>query len=126
MKFLNSKEISEEKGNVKVTFKPVTPLNQAALLGYQVDMQKGLTSGDMGVVVQAKMKAVFYALQDMINRLEVAGEIFDPIKVASLADVSDMETIETLNIIFDMVVGLLVEGETKKKSSLPASRTRKR
>lgn len=126
MKFLDSKEISVEKGNVKVVFKPVTPLDQAALLGYQVDMQKGLTSGDTGVIVQAKMKAVFYALQEMINRLEIGGEIFDPIKVASLADVSDMETIGTLNIIFDMVVGLLVEGETKKKSSTPQSRTKKK
>jgi hypothetical protein len=125
MKFLDSKEISVEKGNVKVTFKPVTSLNQAALLGYQVDMHNALKGNDTARLIQIKMECVFYTLRDMINRLEVAGEIFEPIKVANLADVSDMDTIETLNIIFDMVIGLLVEGETKKKSSTRPSRTKK-
>ncbi len=125
MKFLDSKEISVEKGNVKVVFKPITPLNQAALLGYQVDMQHAVKANDTARLVKLKMECVFYTLREMINRLEVAEEIFEPGMVANLADVSDMETIETLNIIFDMVIGLLVEGETKKKSSTRPSRTKK-
>ncbi len=125
MKFLDSKEISVEKGNVKVTFKPVTPLNQVALLGYQVDMQNAVKAEDTARLIQGKMKCVFYTLKEMISSLEVKGEYVNPIDAANLADVSDMETIETLNIIFDMVVGLLVEGETKKKSSTRPSRTKK-
>ena len=125
MKFLDSKEISVEKGNVKVVFKPVTPLDQAALLGYQVDMQRAIKANDTARLIKDKMACVFYSLRQMINRIEVSGEIFDPIKVANCADVSDMETIETLNDIFEMVTGLLVEGETKKKSSVRPSRTKK-
>ena len=125
MKFLDSKEISVEKGNVKVMFKPVTPLHQASLLGYQVDMQNAVKADDTARLVKVKMECVFYTLKSMINRLEVGGEIFDPAMVANCADVSDMETIETLNIIFDMVIGLLVDGETKKKSSSRPSRTKK-
>ena len=125
MKFLDSKEISDEKGNVKVTFKPVTPINQAALLGYQVDMQHAVKVNDTARLVKVKMECVFYTLLEMINRLEIAGEIFEPETVANLADISDMETIEMLNIIFDMVISLLVKGETKKKSSTPRSPTKK-
>jgi len=125
MKFLESKEISVEKGNVKAIFKPVTPLNQAALLGYQVDMQNAVKADDTARLVKVKMECVFYTLKNMINRLEVEGGLHDPVMVANLADVSDMETIETLNIIFDLTVGLLVEGETKKKSSSPRKSTKK-
>jgi hypothetical protein len=88
-------------------------------------MQHAVKADDTARLVKIKMECVFYTLRDMINRLEVAEEIFDPAMVADCADISDMETIETLNIIFDMVVGLLVEGETKKKSSSRQSRTKK-
>jgi hypothetical protein len=125
MKFLESKEISSEKGNVKAVFKPVSPLNQASLLGYQVDMQKAIKANDTARLVRLKMECVFYALREMINRLEVGGEILDPFMVATLADISDMDTIESLNVIFDLVTDLLVEGETKKKSSSPRSPLKK-
>jgi hypothetical protein len=126
MKFLESKEISSEKDNVKAIFKPVQPLNQAALLGYQVDMQKAIKANDTARLVRLKMECVFYALREMINRLEVGGETLDPLMVANLADISDMDTVESLNIIFDLVTSLLVEGETKKKSSTPPSRSKKK
>jgi hypothetical protein len=125
MKFLESKEISSEKDNVKAIFKPVQPLNQAALLGYQVDMQNAIKANDTARLVRIKMECVFYALREMISRLEVGGEIFDPLQVATFADISDMDTVETLNIIFDLVTSLLVEGETKKKSSSRPSRLKK-
>jgi hypothetical protein len=125
MKFLDSKEISVEQGDVKAVFKPVTPLNQAALLGYQVDMQHAVKANDTARLVKVKMECVFYTLKEMISRLEVEGEIHDPVMVANLADVSDMETIETLNIIFDLTIGLLVEGDTKKKSSTQRKSTKK-
>lgn len=125
MKFLESKSISDEKGKVKAIFKPVTPLHQAALLGYQVALRNALMAEDEAKLIKIKLECVFYTLRDMIESLEVAGEIFDPVMVANCADVSDMETIETLNIIFDMATGLLVEGETKKKSSSRPSRTKK-
>jgi hypothetical protein len=125
MKFLESKEISSEKDNVSVIFKPVQPLNQAALLGYQVDMQNAIKANDTARLVRIKMECVFYTLREMIKRLEVGGEIFDPLQVSNCADISDMDTVETLNIIFDLVTSLLVEGETKKKSSSRPSRTKK-
>ncbi|MCK5615539.1 hypothetical protein KAR91_77460 [Candidatus Pacearchaeota archaeon] len=125
MKFLESKEISNEKGNVKVVFKPVTALNQAALLGYQVDMNLALEAKDTSWMIQAKMKAVFYALKEMISTLTISGEGYPPDVVADTADISDMETVEALNIVFDMVVGLLVQGETKKKSSSQRKSTKK-
>ena len=125
MKFLDSKEISVEKDNVKVTFKPVTALNQAAILGCRVDMNLALEAKDTSWMIQAKMKAVFYALKEMISKLTIDGEDYSPDKVAGAADISDMETVETLNIIFDMVIGLLVQGETKKKSSSRPKSTKK-
>ncbi len=125
MKFLESKEISVEKGNVKVTFKPVTSINQATLLGYNIDIQAGVMAKDNGFIIQAKMKAVFYALKEMASELIVDGDNYDPVKVANSADISDMDTVNILNTIFDMVVGLLVAGETKKKSSSQRSRTKK-
>jgi len=125
MKFLESKEISSEKDNVKVIFKPVQPLNQAALLGYQVDMQNAIKANDTARLVRIKMECVFYTLREMISRLEIGGELFDSLQVANCADISDMDTVETLNIIFDLVTSLLLEGETKKKSSSRPSRSKK-
>jgi hypothetical protein len=61
----------------------------------------------------------------VVKRLEVGGEMLDPLMVANLADISDMDTVESLNIIFDLVTSLLVEGETKKKSSSPRSPSKK-
>jgi hypothetical protein len=54
MKFLESKEISSDKDNVSVIFKPVQPLNQAALLGYQVDMQNAIKANDTARLVRGK------------------------------------------------------------------------
>jgi hypothetical protein len=125
MKFLESKEISNEQDGVSIVFAPVSPLNQAALLGYQNKMSRALKVDDIPAVVQAKMQSVFYALDNMINKLTIKGEDYPPGVVAASADLSDPDTMEAINTIFDMVVSLLVQGETKKKSSKPPKSTKK-
>lgn len=125
MKFLDTKEISDKSGDVAVIFKPVTTVHQAALLGYQNAIGRALKANDIGLISKAKFQTVCYALGDMVNELTIEGKEFDPKIVASSADISDPETIDVLNTIFDMVVGLLVQGETKKKLSKPHKSTRK-
>ncbi len=125
MKFLDSKEISVEKGNVKVTFKPVTPVHRTALLGYQVELNNAIEAKDTNWNVQVQMKSAVYALNEMINILEVEGIEYDSKQVASCADTTDLDTFNTLKAIYEISSGLLVEGETKKKSSSQRSRTKK-
>lgn len=125
MKFLDSKEIAVENDGVAVIFKPVSVINQAALLGYQNAISKALAADDIGKVSQAKFKTVCYALNEMMNSLSITGKAYDPQVVAASADISDPDTIKVLNIIFNMVVDLLVQGETKKKSSTPQKSTKK-
>lgn len=125
MKFLDTKEISDKSGGVAVVFKPVSPIHQAALLGYQNTISNGLKAKDDGLISKAKFQSVCYALNEMINSLTIEGDEYDPKVVASSADISDPATITALNAIFDMVVGLLVQGETKKKSSKPPKSTKK-
>ena len=125
MKFLESKEISVERDDMSVIFKPVTALNQAALLGYQIDMNMALESKDTSLMVQTKMKAVFYALKEMITKLTISGEDYNPVQVAESADISDIDTVNALNVIFDMTVGILIQGETKKKSTSPQKSIKK-
>ncbi len=125
MKFLESKEISVEKGNVKVTFKPVRPEDQAVIAGYQGGIANAIETGDEGLNIRAQMRTVFYALENMIKELRVNGEIVDHKKAAECSDVSDIDTINVLLTLYQMTVSLIVEGETKKKSSTRPSRTKK-
>ena len=125
MKFLESKEISSEQDGVAIVFAPVSPLDQAALLGYQNEIATALRDNDNKALIQSEMKSVFYALDNMINKLTIKGEDYPPKVVAASADIADKDTMEALHTIFDMVVTLLVQGETKKKSSKPPKATKK-
>lgn len=125
MKFLDSKEISEEKDDVKVIFKPVTPDDQSVVLGYQGAIAKALKAEDEGKNVQAQMRTAAYALKHMINKVVVGGVIIDHEKAADCADLTDKKTVEILLAVFQMTVGLMVKDETKKKSSTQPSRTKK-
>jgi hypothetical protein len=125
MKFLDSKEISEEKDNLKVTFKPVTPDDQAVILGYQGAIAKAIKKSDEGKNIQAQMRTAAYALGNMINKVTVDGEVLDHEKAAECADLSDQATVNILLNIYRMTVDLLVEGSTKKKSSLQRKPTKK-
>ena len=125
MKFLESKEVSSERDGVAIVFAPVSPLNQAALLGYQNKIATALGGNDIPAVIQYKMQSTFYALNEMVNTLTIKGEDYDPKVVAASADLSDIDILDVVNTIFDMVVGLLVQGETKKKSSKPPKHTKK-
>jgi hypothetical protein len=124
MKFLDSKEISEEKGNVKVVFKPITSIHQSALLRFQVNLAKAIEAKDVGLNVHIQMQAVVYALESMINELIVGGESYKPLEVATMADPSDPDTFETLKTIYSMLENILVQGDTKKKSSTPRKSTK--
>ena len=125
MKFLESKEISVEQDGVAIVFAPVSPLNQAALLGYQNKIAKAFKAKDDSALIQAEMQSVFYALDNMVNKLTIKGENYSPKVIATSADISDPDTMGVLHTIFDMVVSLLVQGETKKKSSKPLKSTKK-
>ena len=125
MKFLDSKEISVEKGNVKVVFKPVSMVNTSALLGYNNSIYKGVTADDGGMIALFKMKAVAYILLNMVNSLTVKGEDVDHIACGNCADVNDPDTLAVLNIIYGMALDLILQGETKKKSSSRPKSTKK-
>ena len=125
MKFLDSKEISEEKGNVKVVFKPITPDDQSVVLGYQGAIARALKADDEGKNVQAQMRTAAYALKHMINKVIVGGVVIDHEKAADCADLTDQETVDVLLAVFRMTVGIMVEGETKKKSSSQPKSTKK-
>jgi hypothetical protein len=126
MKFLESKEISSEKDNVKVIFKPMSMVNKSALLGYNNSIYKGMAADDGGMIATYKMKSVAYILLNMINSLTVGEEKVDHIKCGSCADVNDPDTLLVLNTIYDLAMDLILEGDTKKKSSSPPSRTKKK
>ena len=125
MKFLDSKEISEEKGNVKVKFKPIQPEDQAVIAGYQGAIANAVKARDEGRNIQAQMRTVFYALKNMVNEVKVDNEIIDHEKAAECSDVSDIDTINVLLDIYHIVVSVIIIGETKKKSSTPQSPTKK-
>jgi hypothetical protein len=125
MKFLESKDISVQEDGVSIIFKPVSMLNHTALLGYQVALNEAVEANDVGRNVQAQMKTVVYALNEMIRSISIDGDSFDPVKIASCADPSDNDTFKTLKIIYNMVTGLMVQGATKKKSSTPQPRIKK-
>ena len=125
MKFLESKEVEVEKGKIKIVYRPVTPLNQTALLGYQAELFRAIEADDVGRNVQVQMKTTAYALNEMISSLIVDGESFDPKVVASCANASDSETFETLRAIYAMTTDLLVQGHTEKKSSTQRKPTSK-
>ena len=125
MKFLDSKEISVEKGNIKVVFKPVTMVDTSSLLGYNNSIHKGLVADDGGMIATFKMKSVAYILLNMINNLTVEGEEVDHIKCGNCANVNDPDTLAVLNIIYGMAMDLILEGETKKKSSSRPKSTKK-
>jgi hypothetical protein len=125
MKFLESKEISDQRGDVKVKFKPVTSDDQARILGYQGTIANAISNNDDGKNIQAQMRTSAYALKHMINEVKVKDEIIDHKEAGDCADLSDKETVNVLIAIYEMTVSLLVAGETKKKSSSPQSRTKK-
>lgn len=120
MKFLESKEIEKKKGNIEIIFKPMEPLHQAALLGYNAELCNSIAANDLGLNVQAQMKMASYALNEMIDSLIVDGETLDAKQVAACADISDIDTFNALKDIFAVTSDLLLEGYTKKKSSSPA------
>jgi hypothetical protein len=124
MKFLESKEISSEKDNIKVIFKPINAIHQSRLLGYQAELMNAIKSDDLGRNIQVQMKTVVYALQEMVNKLFISDEELDPQEVADCADISDQDTFDVMKKLYEMVTSLLVEGETKKKSSSRPSRTK--
>ena len=125
MKFLESKEVEVKKGKIAVIFKPVTPLNQSALLGYQAELSKAVEANDIALNVQAQMKTVAYALNEMIDSLIVDEVSYNPQNVAACANAADPDTFDTLKAIYDMTTGLLVAGHTKKKSSTQRKPTSK-
>ena len=125
MKFLESKDIADEKDGVSVIFKPVSPIDQTRLLGYQADLNNAIEANDIGLNVQIQMKTVAYALNEMIVDLSVDGDAHDPKHVASCADASDEGTFNTLKTIYSIVTDILVQGNTKKKSPKPPKSTNK-
>lgn len=125
MKFLESKKIEKKKGNVEIIFKPMEPIHQAALLGYNAELCNSLKANDLGLNIQAQMKMASYALNEMIDSLIVDGETLDAKQVAACADISDTDTFNTLKDIYAVTSDLLLEGYTKKKSSSPVSPTKK-
>lgn len=125
MKFLESKKVEKKKGSIEVIFKPIEPLHQAALLGYNAELCNSLEANDLGLNIQAQMKMASYALNEMIDSLIVDGEKFDAKVVAACADISDVDTFNVLKDIYAITSDLLLEGYTKKKSSSPASPTKK-
>ena len=115
MKFLKEEKNVKSKGDVKIEFSPLTSSIQASLITLAMDKS---------TVGRVKLSQLI--MHNVVTKLEVKGEEFDPKHVADHADISDPATIDTFFIIASLVVEeALLNAPIKKKSLQPGSQLEK-
>lgn len=92
MQLLNDQRIDSEDGEVKLTIKPLTTSQQARL----DDLAR--VDGTAG-----RMELAIYGLKNLVEKISVSGESFDPVKLANYANLSDKDTSAVMGKIGAMI-----------------------
>jgi len=105
MKLLKGQVSTVEKDGIKLTVKVIDTATQAIISDLSV-----------GAGIEARIKMISYILKNIIESVEVNGEQFDPKDIATKADISDTETLNTvLNIGGMAMSSVFPSGDEEKK-----------
>lgn len=92
MKLLNEQRITLEQDEIKITMRPVTTSQQARLV------ELGSLRG-----ISARIDLAGYCLKSCIEKISVSDVVYEPIKLAECANISDESTLGVLIKLGEMV-----------------------
>ena len=105
MKLLKEEVINLSEDGIEITTNPVTTTQQASLID---TLREGGASG--------KIAGVQYMLRNVVSKLVVNGEEYNPVDLARLADINDPGTVKKFLQIGIMVDKVVFPTEEEKKS----------
>jgi len=97
VKLLPADAVSIEDDDIKMGLKPFQKWMQVGLIDRYVDKPNAKQAHEMSV----------YVLNNVVDTLSVNGEAFNPIDVATMADVSDVNTAKQIRRITSLVIDAL-------------------
>jgi len=104
MKLLLGQEEVVEKNGIKLSVKVIDTTTQAKLSDLSI-----------GSSIEARIKMIGFMLKNVITEVEIDGQKFEPMDIATKADISDPKTLQSIMEIGAMVIGVAFPSQDEVK-----------